>query len=289
MDWNWFFSSVAQSAAAIVAIFGGFIATKIINNQTEFQRKYGEVKECIRSCLRLVNQGETVGFPFVANLSRQGGLHSIEMRIYKDNPIHDAEHYYRTTDFSVYVDRQEIIGAINGLIENFHKNPDKPLTRVGVMIGEAAATKFHTDKRNAEESINRYVIDVNSQSLLARTLGAEITNNPYSSALVAMAIIGIIVLFYVGVIYPLSFMPMFLNQEPSLSLSAFWDILFSLRGAIMSIISAIFTLIMLAFLVLNQKLKFDEQDIKNLSHYSEPSKYSVYFDRAKANAVFLNT
>lgn len=285
MDWNWFFSSVAQSAAAIVAIFGGFIVTKIINNQTEFQRKYGEVKECIRSCLRLVDQGETVGFPFVTNLSRQDGLHSIEMRIYKDNPVLDAEDYYRTTDFSLYVDRKEIINAINELIENFHKNPNKPLTRVRVMNGEAAATKFYTDKRNAEESINKYIIDVNSQSLLARTLATEITINPYSSVLVAMVIIGIIFLFYAGVIYPLSFMPMSLNQEPSLSLSAFWDVLFSLRGLMISLISAIFTLIMLAFLVLNQKLKFNDEDIKKLNHYSDPSKYSIYFDREKTNRL----
>jgi len=287
MDWNWFFSSVAQSAAAIVAIFGGFIVTKIINNQTEFQRKCGEIKECIRSCLRLVNQSETTGFPYVVKRSRQGGLHSVERRIYNDNPVHDAEHYYRTTDFSAYVDRHEIINAIEGLIDNFRKNPAKPLTQVGVIM-PGAVNQFYADERNAAESINKYIIDVNSQSLLARTLAAEITNNPYSSALVSMAIVGIIFLFYAGVIYPLSFMPMSLNQEPSLSLSAFWDILFSLRGAIMSVISAIFTLIMLAFLVLNLRLKFDEQDIKDLNQYSEPSKYSEYFDRAKANAVFLN-
>ena len=31
MDWNWFFSSFAQSSAAIVGIFGAFLITKILN------------------------------------------------------------------------------------------------------------------------------------------------------------------------------------------------------------------------------------------------------------------
>lgn len=38
-DWNWFFSSLSQSAAAIVGIFGAFIITKIFSNQTAFSEK----------------------------------------------------------------------------------------------------------------------------------------------------------------------------------------------------------------------------------------------------------
>lgn len=288
MDWNWFFSSVAQSAAAIVAIFGGFVISKIINDQTEFRRKRGQVDECIRICLRLIDHGETVGFPFIESLSRQGGLHSVEMRIYKDDSIQDAEHYYRTTDFSVYTDRHEIIDAINALIDNFLKSPNKPLTRVGVMIGDAAATKFHTEKRNAEESVNKYIIDVNSQSLLASKLATEIRNNPYSSSLVVMTIIGIIILFYAGVIYPLSFMPMAINHEPTLSLSAFWGILLSLRGAMMVVVSTMFTLIMLTFMIVNMRMKFDPREITELEQYSNPDVFSGYLRRARDNAAFRN-
>lgn len=285
MDWNWFFSSVAQSAAAIVAIFGGFVITKIINNQTEFQRKCGEVKECIRLCLRLVNEGKAVGFPFVADLSKRGGLHSVEMQIYKDSPVHDAEHYYRTTDFSVYADRQEIIDNINVLIENFKNNPNNPLTRVNVVLNAAT---FDFDKRKAKESINKFIVDVKTQSLASRTLLEELKSNSYSSPLVTMMIVGIIILFYVGVIYPLSFMPMPTNQEPALSISAFLDIFFSLQGAIMSAVSAIFTLIMIAFVAINLRLKFDREDVDYLEHYSDPVVFSEYLGRAKNNADFRN-
>jgi len=35
-DWNWFFSSLSQSSAAIVGIFGAFIITKILSNNSNF-------------------------------------------------------------------------------------------------------------------------------------------------------------------------------------------------------------------------------------------------------------
>src|SRR5258706_12907502 len=44
MDWNWFFSSLAQATAAIAGIFAAFIITKIINLQSEFKRKEAKMK-----------------------------------------------------------------------------------------------------------------------------------------------------------------------------------------------------------------------------------------------------
>ena len=288
MDWNWFFSSLAQSAAAIVAIFGGFIITKVMNNQSDFERKCSEVKDCIRLCLRLVHEGQTVNFQFIVGLARQRGLHAAEMRIFNDNPVQDAEHYYRTTLFSAFDDRQQIINDINNLIENFRLHPTAPIARSRSFSNATAATEFHTQERNAGESINKYILDVNSLSLSARTLAAEIKGDRYSRQLVATAIIGIIVLFYVGVIYPLSFMPMIPNQPLSLSVSAFWSTLFSLPGAIMSVISVIFTLMMLAFLAINLRLKFDQQEIRKLEDFSIPEAFSPYLARATKNSGVQN-
>ena len=44
MDWNWFFSSLAQATAAVAGIFAAFIITKIINLQSEFKRKDARMK-----------------------------------------------------------------------------------------------------------------------------------------------------------------------------------------------------------------------------------------------------
>ncbi|KWS20259.1 hypothetical protein AL064_20260 [Pseudomonas syringae pv. syringae] len=46
-DWNWFFSSLSQSAAAIVGIFGAFIITKIFSHQSVFIEKNNRIKQLL--------------------------------------------------------------------------------------------------------------------------------------------------------------------------------------------------------------------------------------------------
>jgi cytosine/uracil/thiamine/allantoin permease len=53
MDWNWFFSSLAQSVAALVGIFAAFVITKIINNQSDFARKATRIREIISTSEKL--------------------------------------------------------------------------------------------------------------------------------------------------------------------------------------------------------------------------------------------
>lgn len=144
------------------------------------------------------------------------------------------------------------------------------------MIIHGLEAENHASKVRTSESINAYVLAVNDKSSLARALNIELEINPYSSRLITVAIFGILVLFFSGVIYPLSFMPMSLAGTPVLQLSAVWGILFSLRGAILFVLSAIFTVMMLSLLVLNLRLKFDKCDIETLKHFSEPMNYSIY-------------
>src|SRR5437868_3311932 len=47
MDWNWFFSSLSQSMAAVVGIFSAFIITKVVNNQNEFAKKNSRLQELL--------------------------------------------------------------------------------------------------------------------------------------------------------------------------------------------------------------------------------------------------
>ena len=61
-DWNWFFSSVAQSAAAIVGIFGAFIVTKILANQSAYAEKSRRIQELITLGEKLVDATNRLSF-----------------------------------------------------------------------------------------------------------------------------------------------------------------------------------------------------------------------------------
>ncbi len=64
-DWNWFFSSVAQSAAAIVGIFGAFIVTKILANQTAYAEKSRRIQELITLGEKLVDATNRLSFEWL--------------------------------------------------------------------------------------------------------------------------------------------------------------------------------------------------------------------------------
>lgn len=62
MDWNWFFSSLAQSSAAIVGIFGAFIITKVLSNQVSFQEKTARGKTLVADASRLQHRAKNLPF-----------------------------------------------------------------------------------------------------------------------------------------------------------------------------------------------------------------------------------
>jgi len=63
-NWDWFFSSVAQSAAAIVAIFAGFIINKILANQARHQVAADQMAGLRTEAIRL--RAEATSLPFGA-------------------------------------------------------------------------------------------------------------------------------------------------------------------------------------------------------------------------------
>ncbi len=98
-----------------------------------------------------------------------------------------------------------------------------------------------------------------------------------SSLLVCVSIVAVILLFFSGVIYPLSFLPLDPSAELSISLEEFWDILFSLKGVLLTMMSIIFCGLMLVFLIINNKLKHDVKVLDELKKYSCIGSYSEYF------------
>jgi hypothetical protein len=90
-------------------------------------------------------------------------------------------------------------------------------------------------------------------------------------------------LFFVGVIYPLSFLPYTLGSEINLSFSAFLDALFSIKGGLLLSTSLIFLVVMAIFLMVNLRLKYGEEHLEALEYYSQYTSYSPYLKNAEEN------
>jgi len=48
VDWNWFFAAFAQSAAALIAIIGAFIISKLLGENEKEEKQSNEIDELIQ-------------------------------------------------------------------------------------------------------------------------------------------------------------------------------------------------------------------------------------------------
>lgn len=286
MDWNWFFSSAAQSAAAIVGIFAAFIITKIINNQSEFSKKKGNIKELISKSIRLEDEEKSRYFDWYNKHTLNSALEKVERKIEEDEEIQPAETYYSELNFPEFIDREIVINKINEKIDSHKtklKQTHSKLTPGMAMVTQASVLRLDPslaiiDKLNEERDlINQHINDTNHHIRDLKTFLDNIKSNPESSPLINFSIISVGILFFVGVIYPLSFLPLSVDSELSISVYAFWDILFSLKGSWLFAVSFIFTSILIVFLVINVRMKYSYTDIEKLELYSHIENYSKYF------------
>jgi len=127
------------------------------------------------------------------------------------------------------------------------------------------------------DAIDLVVRNARHHIRLARDFLDTVRGNPESSPQITYALTLITALFYVGVVYPLSFMPTRMDTAPVLSLGAFIDIAFSLRGALLTAVSAIFTGILAMFFAMNVRMKYQPQEIQKLVEFSSLGAYSKFF------------
>lgn len=86
-------------------------------------------------------------------------------------------------------------------------------------------------------------------------------------------------LFFLGVIYPLSFLPTNVGRDITLSFDfhVIMSHMFSIKGIFLTLLSIIFSSILIIFFLLNIKLKYSNELISELMECKKLSSYSEYF------------
>jgi len=139
-----------------------------------------------------------------------------------------------------------------------------------------------------EDRIDVLVQDVRTHTEHIRTFLTGIENHPQSSRSITGTIGAVLLLFYAGVIYPLSFLPLQQDWSPALAFSAFSDTAFSIVGFLLFLVSLIFTAMMLYFAWLNMSLKYPAERISKLRFFTELPAYGRYLRRMVENEQFLS-
>lgn len=307
MDWNWFFSSLSQSAAAIVGIFGAFIITKILSNQATFAEKTNRIRELIVLAQRIVDDASDLSIDWYnRRISEREAdrLNDLLERSGDETP----EQLYDQLKFSAFIEKKLVLQFIENTIESRRQRLERAreeerlrqeTRRSGGGIGAFSDIGgFAAPMRNINmpsnlalnpalekerDAIDLVIRNARQHIRLVRDLLDAVQGNPESSPQITYALVMISMLFFVGVIYPLSFMPTRIDTTPGLSFGAFIDITFSLRGALLLAVSVIFTGVLGMFFAMNVRMKYRDDEIQKLVEFSSLGAYSRFFLVMEAN------
>ncbi len=284
MDWNWFFTSVSQSAAAIVGIFGAFIVTKILTNQTAFAGNKVKAQELISEGKRLIDIASHKRFDWYNDqkLKEAGFLmrHSYEL----GHKI-PAKDFYKQIKSLPYANKEKTIFQL-GLIAAEWLELNK--TQIVTNSKRLLEHEFNNATLQAALTEERKNIDeVYTEALhLTRVVSnfhATTSQHPESSQAITSSLRFVFGLFVVGVIYPLSFLPVPLNWEPALTILGIPTFWISFRGVLLLLIFLMFTYMLWMFYKMNNEMKYPVELLQELEQYKSLSTYSEFFSNREAN------
>ncbi len=229
MDWNWFYSAIAQSAAAIVGIFAAFIITKIVNNQSIFDQQCYEGKSLLRESERL---RDLIGNLYIGRFNKQirsSVLSDIPtfLSVYAHAEANPEKTFSGRLVFFPYDRQAEIIEDIAKQITLFNNSlyvnisgkhekrpepmiePDFSVDNASLKNIEATATTLTYTKHPSEQqkAIDSFRIEVEHLTKRIEHFRDEHLHYPQSSPLIAFSIIMVMILFLVGVMAPLYLLP----------------------------------------------------------------------------------
>jgi hypothetical protein len=301
-DWNWFFSSLAQSAAAIVGIFGAFIVTKILANQGAFAEKSRRIQELIAAGQKIADAASRLSFEWYHRYTSLDELDDLEDLLEKDSTL-GPETLYQSLAFSPYLPRADVLTIIARAKANREQHlarEKEEARRASEQAGPFAAFRHSMSSKvfqqldrshlrpklqREREGIDALYTEARHHVRLVSDFYTVVATNPESSRTITWSLTLILTLFFVGVIYSLSFMPLPINWKPALSLSEVPNFLLSLRGALLAAVSLIFSAMLAMFFVMNLRLRYDPVLLEQLAGFRKIGAYSSFFEHRETNAT----
>jgi hypothetical protein len=269
MDWNWFYSSVAQSVAAIVGLFGAFVITKLMTSQGEFKVISSQMTDYVNKAKILEFGIKSRKFSWYNQAIRERELDRIRADMDASRKIRTGNDYFQMCVFSNYDKKEEVMADIDRVIlERNSPNRISTLRRLDANSDEV---------REEEKQIESLLNEILHHNLMIDDLLKTIDEKPQSSVFVNVVIIAIIVLFYLGILLPLAVLPAPSSGDFAFSLTETLRVFTTVKGFYLAGIAVVFTVLMLYFFGVNVSMAFSREKTEKLRYYSSIENYSPYF------------
>jgi hypothetical protein len=272
MNEYWFFSALAQSTAALVGIFSAFIITKMISNQSKFNENLSKIKnflihsEYLKHKFKLKNGIiETYSKIISIMILERGTQYDIQ----ENNAQEMAEYYYLIREFPEFIEKDNIIEKINTIINNYKKDKEKYKNNGNKVFTYSSKdiNILYAESINKLSNIREEICEIKKNANDMDIFFNYLEIKAESSSIVTIAIIMNLILFFIGFILPLYFLP---------TIHCWWKII------LLPIIAIIYSSFMGKLLYTNIfNLKYNIYDINKLEVHTKLENYSKYLKIAK--------
>jgi hypothetical protein len=292
VDWNWFFSSVAQSVAALVGVLGAFLISRLLNNESSHSRNRARTRELLRESDNLTDLASSRYFSWYNKRTLEHGLEGVASELKGGQEPLSPDEYYQKFDFSAYVPKERAIREIEQVVQRELEQRKKP-PRNDILAGwanvrnPAYTLAARQDLSEEREAIAQLVLRIKNHIREVREHLDTIRVQPERSGAIRMVLAAILLLFWVGVVFPLSYLPVHTGATPPLSLTHLFDSSLLARTLILVIAAAVFTSLVIALAILNERLRHPATDLSALEDRLTPGSYSDFLGIRLENGIPL--
>lgn len=280
LDWNSFFSTISQSASGMIAIIAAFIISKLLGENEKMESLEGQIDELIIDYNDIVHRVSHRKFEWLD-----------KMEIDRDDDIETA---IKAGEFNSLSDEDKLLKLYE--IAPYLHQTDACLPALKKLIAELTPRGFGFNqlshrllrpvevwyKVNEEhEKVKALQVDsytlINKFTKLKEDCKSAQRNLKPIQNLLYILIIG----FLVAAIYPLHFLPMGENENPSIefSIAALKCSLFSFKGIFIILLTAVVIGIFGYFLYFIKEIRKGYKSLDDLlaTKYLILKNYSPYF------------
>lgn len=203
-DWNWFFTSISQSAAAIVGFLGGFIISKMLNRETDVNNNTMLIDQLEQ---KVADQKRKISIRDFEWYNNQVRIAVMESREY-DELVHSGkaeagtEELYTAMRFSPYDSEKRFWTCTETTVRPKNRGISVFLKNLKF---ESAVLSGQKESKQENE---RKLLDtafVSTKALIDEIEKAlpKISNFPKEDSLIKRTLYAVTIMFLAGVIFPL--------------------------------------------------------------------------------------
>ena len=280
---NTFFSTLASSMGGLIGVISAFLITKVLSLEEEKYSLQKQLKNAIIDSEELKELLHQQAFPHFINKFRDHGDRNIRTKIAKmlfnkeviDKAIKNKLFYDEICLFDNKIEVIKEIDQIEKEIKELSTDSLEELSKKGIFA--AYSRMPNTGYSNFHNKILEIKLNVDTNIKKNKNLLEDLNLFENLTKEIKHQIIILMSLFFIGLIYPLSYLkyPNEVKLDYTLTNNFFSEIL-SKTGIILLIVSVIFFIFILRILSINNKNIISKLEKNELKKYLKYTAYSIF-------------